>query len=260
MLTNQSLVLFAAAGQRWARLLGSKLERSGKLVRYADSMTKILRCLDSSNPGLIVLDQEVVGEKCSAFVELLRRRAGQTRVLLLTPSDAAGKRAHPEAWGHFWKPVDLGLLLSAIESAFGESLDQIPARGHHVLCVDDDPLFLRSLERILTRYDYRVSCFQNPERVPEALPLLEPDLAILDLKMPRLGGRSLARILRNDDPDGIPIIFLTGNLWAEDPTEGPRGSRITYLSKPAEPETVLAAIEELLVRTSRSDTRLLVRQ
>jgi DNA-binding response OmpR family regulator len=260
MKTNQSLILFAAAGQRWARLLGSKLERSGKLVRYADSMTKILRCLESSNPALIVLDQEVVGEKCSAFVELLRRRAGQTRIILLTPSSSSPRSAPSEAWGHLWKPVDLGLLLSAIESALGESLEQDSERGHHVLCVDDDPLFLRSLERILTRYDYRVTCFQNPECVPEALPLLEPDLAILDLKMPRLGGRSLARILRNEDPDGIPILFLTGNLWAEDESEGPRGSRIHYLSKPAEPESVLAAIEELLARTSTADTRFLVRR
>src|SRR5690349_2298406 len=108
MVTNRSLVLFAEVGQRWALLLGSKLTRSGKMVRHADSVTKLLRYLETSSPDLIVLDQQVVGEKVEAFVELLRRRASNARVILITPPGSGGNPAQLGAWGHFWKPVDLG--------------------------------------------------------------------------------------------------------------------------------------------------------
>src|SRR5207247_10430171 len=70
------------------------------------------------------------------------------------------------------KPVSPETLLDVIVSAFSRRLEKPAAqkpRPGRVLCVDDDPQYLRSLSRTLTRHGYRVLSYEDSTRALEAL-------------------------------------------------------------------------------------------
>lgn len=84
-----------------------------------------------------------------------------------------------------------------------------PKEGRHVVVVDDDDLFLESLEQNLVDAGFRVTTFQDG---PSALGAIardeEPDLVLLDWKMPAMNGIEVLRRLREISRD-LPVIFLT---------------------------------------------------
>lgn len=95
-----------------------------------------------------------------------------------------------------------------------------------ILVVDDDPMVLEVLERLITEFGYH---FQGAGRGEEALKIIEedpPDLVILDIKMPGMDGLEvLSRIKNNRKLGYIPVIMLTAletdkveafNLGADD--------------------------------------------
>ena len=95
-----------------------------------------------------------------------------------------------------------------------------------ILVVDDDPMVLEVLERLITEFGYD---FQGAGRGEEALKIIEedpPDLVILDIKMPGMDGLEvLSRIKKNRKLGYIPVIMLTAletdkveafNLGADD--------------------------------------------
>ena len=81
-----------------------------------------------------------------------------------------------------------------------------------ILVVDDEPGMLRVVDRVLgSKYD--VVCAASPS---EALVLVEefqPDLAILDVRMPEMNGFQLMELLCHAEPD-LDVIIMTGSVGA----------------------------------------------
>lgn len=74
-----------------------------------------------------------------------------------------------------------------------------------------------------------------------------PDAVLLDVMMPKLGGREVFRALKKDDATaGIPVVFLTASLQKQDLRDlellGPRA----VLAKPFDPMTIADQIEQAL--------------
>ena len=84
-----------------------------------------------------------------------------------------------------------------------------PRRGT-VMCVDDDPLYLRSISRLLTRRGYKVSAFSDADRALEAVAWLKPDVALVDIMMPGQGGLDLAEKIREISHDEVAVVMVTG--------------------------------------------------
>lgn len=101
----------------------------------------------------------------------------------------------------------------------------------HVLVVDDEELYRRSLGRILSRAGHQ---FSEARDATEALALLAQgglDLVIADLRMPGLNGLELIRQIHEIDPD-LPCIVVTGFGSAESSIEALRAGAFWYLEKP----------------------------
>jgi len=85
----------------------------------------------------------------------------------------------------------------------------VPKEGRHVVVVDDDDLFRESLEQNLVDAGFRVTTFPDG---PSALSAFagdrEPNLVLLDWKMPAMNGIEVLRRLREISRD-VPVIFLT---------------------------------------------------
>jgi two-component sensor histidine kinase/CheY-like chemotaxis protein len=112
----------------------------------------------------------------------------------------------------------------------------------NILIVDDEPKNLTVLEAILDGPDYRLVRAESGEQALLALISEEFALVILDIRMPRMTGFELARLVRERKKTAnLPIIFLTA-YYNEDQhvLEGYSAGAVDYLLKPVNP-TVLRA-------------------
>ncbi|MBF6331123.1 response regulator transcription factor [Nocardia transvalensis] len=121
--------------------------------------------------------------------------------------------------------------------------------GPSVLVVEDDPNVRSTLEQLLRFEGYRVQLAIDGR---EALDLLEhqrPDLAVVDVMMPRLDGLSLCRALRRRG-DRLPILVLTARHQVGDRVAGLDAGADDYLPKPFDTEELLARLRALLRRSA----------
>lgn len=122
-----------------------------------------------------------------------------------------------------------------------------------LLIVDDEPNLLRAVAACLRGEGYEVDMARSGE---EALVLVAqrlPDLIVSDIRMPRMDGYALARQLRsNPRTDLIPIIFLTAKDESSERIAGIRSGVDAYLTKPFEPDELIAVIVNILTRVERT--------
>jgi len=78
----------------------------------------------------------------------------------------------------------------------------------NIALVDDDKNILASVQMLLEQEGYHIRTFSDGASALTALTTAPPDLAILDIKMPRMDGLELLRRLRQVQ-ENIPVIFLT---------------------------------------------------
>ena len=80
-----------------------------------------------------------------------------------------------------------------------------------IFIVDDQEEILSLLKDFLSQRDFDVTTTQEPKTVASRIKSLQPDIILLDLLMPNLGGFDICEIL-NSDPQtrGIPIIVMSG--------------------------------------------------
>jgi Response regulator containing a CheY-like receiver domain and an HTH DNA-binding domain len=122
-----------------------------------------------------------------------------------------------------------------------------------LLLVDDEPNLLRAVAVVLRGAGFDVVTARNAR---EALLLVAqnvPDLIVSDVRMPGMDGYAFARRLRSTANFAlIPIIFLTAKDEIEDRIEGFRSGVDAYLTKPFEPDELIAVIKNILERVERT--------
>ena len=122
----------------------------------------------------------------------------------------------------------------------------------NVLLVDDDEVFVAATTAILASR-FRVRSAKNGTEAHDRIAEERPDVIVLDVMMDYMSeGFDVARKLRNDpETRTIPLIILTGVDERYDYREEVDESWVPcdrFLEKPVEPETLLAAVEDLIGR------------
>ncbi len=116
-----------------------------------------------------------------------------------------------------------------------------------VAVVDDESGVLESVGRALEREGYRVLRFSDGAEAWETFEGSMPDLAILDILMPRMDGLELCRRLRARS-EALPIIFLTSKDEEFDKVLGLELGADDYLCKPFSMRELLARVKVLFRR------------
>ncbi|MDQ3636067.1 MAG: response regulator transcription factor [Acidobacteriota bacterium] len=124
-----------------------------------------------------------------------------------------------------------------------------------ILVIDDEPNLLRAVEAVLRGAGFSVTIARNSREALFAIARTLPDLIVSDIRMPGMDGFALARKLRAATHTAIvPIIFLTALDETEDRVEGFRAGVDVYLTKPFEPDELVAVIRNILKRVENTHT------
>jgi DNA-binding response OmpR family regulator len=101
-----------------------------------------------------------------------------------------------------------------------------------ILVVDDSPLALTAVQHALAASEYEVVTLTSGEAALAQLPLLHPDLVLLDVEMPGMGGLAVCQQLRrNPATRALPIVFLSGHGSIKEKLAGFRAGADDYLLK-----------------------------
>lgn len=123
-----------------------------------------------------------------------------------------------------------------------------------ILVVDDEETLRNLLVDVLEGENFMVISCSDTEEGYKRVIKSQPDLVILDIKMPRIGGIELCRLLReNPQTKGIPIIMLTVESSETDKVIGLEVGADDYITKPFSSRELLARVKSLLRRTSRKE-------
>jgi two-component system response regulator ChvI len=122
-----------------------------------------------------------------------------------------------------------------------------PARQKCVALVDDDRNILTAVSIGLQAEGFATRVYTDGETALKALLDNPPDLAIFDIKMPRMDGLQLLQSLR--EHSGLPVIFLTSKDEEPDEALGLALGADDYITKPFSQRLLVARIRAILRRS-----------
>lgn len=145
--------------------------------------------------------------------------------------------------------VELPLHRDTLDTGlFWETSDKVTSAHHlSVLVVDDEESIAHLLKRILETEGHRVTTVGTASQAERLLDGQTFDLIICDLKMPGMSGRDLyAHLLRDHPKQAERVIFSTGDVGSQESWAFLQEVGNRYISKPFNPEQILAEIREAI--------------
>ncbi|MEN8098616.1 MAG: response regulator [Chloroflexota bacterium] len=124
-----------------------------------------------------------------------------------------------------------------------------------ILVVDDDRIIVEVLRQSLSLTGYRVEAAYDGEEGLEAARVLNPDIILLDVMMPKIDGYTVCKELKKDpDTQRIPIIILTALADRDDKLRALESGADEFIRKPPDRQELLIRIRTLL-RSRRLQTQ-----
>lgn len=124
--------------------------------------------------------------------------------------------------------------------------------NEHILIVDDERELAELVSLYLTNAGFRTSVCTDGASALALVRRETPDLALLDVMLPDMSGFDICREIRKTH--FFPIIMLTAKIEDNDKILGLTLGADDYITKPFEPEEVLARIEAALRRVGKEAT------
>ncbi|MCC5899766.1 MAG: diguanylate cyclase [Phormidium sp. BM_Day4_Bin.17] len=131
-----------------------------------------------------------------------------------------------------------------------------------ILVVDDTPANLTLLRQMLSARGYNVQVCRTGEVAIKSATLMQPDLVLLDIRMPDLDGYDVCRWLKtHPETAEIPVIFISVLETTEEKVAAFQVGGADYVTKPFQAEEVIARVEhQLLVRRQKAQLELEIRE
>ncbi|MCU0541552.1 MAG: response regulator transcription factor [Oscillatoriaceae cyanobacterium Prado104] len=118
-----------------------------------------------------------------------------------------------------------------------------------LLLVDDEPGLREAVQAYLEDSDFAVEVATNGREGWERLQQYHPDLVISDIMMPQVDGYQFLKQMREDPRyKALPVVFLTAKGMTGDRIQGYQAGCDAYISKPFDPDELVAIVTNLLAR------------
>lgn len=116
----------------------------------------------------------------------------------------------------------------------------------HIAVVEDEDMMREELEAILQKAGYRTNGITDFENAAAAILEVSPDLVLLDLNLPGMGGFQICRELKQKS--SIPVLVLTSRDQLQDELHALDLGADEFLTKPCRKERLLARVSNVLKR------------
>ena len=121
--------------------------------------------------------------------------------------------------------------------------------AEQLLLVDDEPGLRQAVQAYLEDSGFTVHVASNARDGWELLQKTSPDLVISDIMMPQVDGYQFLKQMREDPRfQALPVIFLTARGMTADRIQGYQSGCDAYISKPFDPDELVAIVSNLLER------------
>ena len=116
----------------------------------------------------------------------------------------------------------------------------------HIAVVEDEDMMREELEAILQKAGYRTIGITDFENAAAAILAVSPDLVLIDLNLPGMGGFQICRELKQKS--SIPVLVLTSRDQLQDELHALDLGADEFLTKPCRKERLLARVSNVLKR------------
>ena len=147
--------------------------------------------------------------------------------------------------GHTVYGVVLNLAYSQLILRVNFSEQPAAQRKKRIMLVEDSTAVRRLIAKTLEEHGYDVLQAENGRRATELYPVQRPDLLILDIVMPEMGGLEAMQAIRQQDA-GARFIVLTSTSRREQVLTAKKLGVLAYIIKPFNPELLMKAIKKAL--------------
>jgi FixJ family two-component response regulator len=120
--------------------------------------------------------------------------------------------------------------------------------GPTVFVIDDDISVRESLELLIGSAGWQPILFDSAQSFLAATPVAGPSCLVLDVNMPGINGLDLQSLITKGG-NRTPIIFVSGFGDVPMTVKALKGGALDFLTKPIDPEALLAAIQSALVQS-----------
>ena len=120
-----------------------------------------------------------------------------------------------------------------------------------ILVIEDDRATRKALQQLFESEGYLVETAQDGAQGLASFRATRPNFVILDLRMPKIGGQEVCRLIRKESEE-VPIIILTGSAAELDRVLLLELGADDYVTKPFSPKELLARVRAVLRRARRS--------
>lgn len=128
-----------------------------------------------------------------------------------------------------------------------------PVPVQRIALVDDDRNILASVSIVLEAEGYKVETYTDGASALAGLVANPPNLAVLDIKMPRMDGMELLRRLR--EKTALPVIFLTSKDDEIDELFGLKMGADDFITKPFSQRLLVERVKAVLRRTAARESK-----
>ncbi len=240
----RALVVSGCATER--EVLCGYLEALG-LTPIGASASDEAVAIQSVQPAEWVLVAGPVGGRCDSVVAMERLMPAHLVCLLPLDEEQAPTRCARQ----LRKPIIWDQLV-ALFSEPRPRADALPPPprepGRSILVVEDNPINARVIIAFLEQAGHTVQWEVDGVAALERLRQQAFDLALVDLRMPRMGGAELVRRWRDEEPEGryTPMVALTANATDADRAECAEAEMDGFLTKPVTADQLETVIRQLV--------------
>ncbi len=239
-----------------------------------DAETALTTLHEASGVGsgydLVLIDWEMPGMSGLELGQRIKAdpRLGHTLLIILSSRGLRGDCAEVKRVGfagYLMKPVRRSHLYGALVMVFSDDAQPDSANTRFVtrhsvndafksqwriLVVEDNPINQKVALKILQIAGFQADAVSNGREALESLCRTPYDLVLMDVSMPEMDGLEASRIIRNREypvlnPD-VPVIALTAHAFKEDRNRCLSAGMDDYLSKPIDPDELIAMIVRYL--------------
>jgi DNA-binding response OmpR family regulator len=228
--------------------LKAESEAWGLRMKIAPNLAAARSRLAISMPDLILIDLSFpdTEEDGLTLLQEVTERSPNLPVIVFTGRDSLADRLAVSRLGakqFLHKPATAEQIFQAI-SRLLTNTKKLPVK---VLIVDDDSAMLAYLSALLTPWGLEVITLAEPQRFWETIVATSPNLVILDLEMPQIGGLELCQVVRQDAQRAdLPILVVTARTDAESLSQAFAAGADDFITKPVlGPELVTRVLSRI---------------